>query len=258
MRDGRLLYRGRDAVELSESATLEETARLLWDSGETTFASPAHTTGRGGVRALFSRVAELAATADPALGRSPRRLHQEAAALVGEVVQAIGGRGDVEGAAHAWLASAWGAPEAAEPLRRALVLLADHELNVSTFAARVTASSGASLAASVSAGLSALSGPLHGRAGLAVAHLVDEAGRGGTAEALRRRLAHGQFAPGFGHPLYAGVDPRAAALLNSFEAPPRMRNSVRQQRTCWAWLPTWTSHCPPWRPASRFRPRRRS
>ncbi|MBE7220113.1 MAG: hypothetical protein INR64_16710 [Caulobacteraceae bacterium] len=102
-------------------------------------------------------------------------------------------------------------------MRRALVLLADHELNVSTFAARVTASSGASLAASVLAGLSALSGPLHGRAGLAVAHLVDEAAREGANEALRRRLAHGQSALGFGHPLYAGGDPRTAAegLLGS-------------------------------------------
>lgn len=219
--EGRLLYRGRDAVDLSKTTTLEETARLLWDSGEVAFARAAHAVDGSGVRALFQRMAELAATADPALGRSARRLHAEAFALIGDVIQAIAGRGDVEGAAHARLAGAWGAPQAAEPLRRALVLLADHELNVSTFAARVTASSGASLAASVLAGLSALSGPLHGRAGLAVAHLVDEAAREGAAEALRRRLAHGQFAPGFGHPLYAGVDPRAAALLDSFEAPAR-------------------------------------
>ena len=220
VRDGRLLYRGRDAVELSETATLEETARLLWDSGEVAFASPAHASEGGGVTALFSRVAELAATAAPALGRSAQRLHAEASVLIGEVIHAIAGGADVEGPAHARLADAWGAPAAAEPLRRALVVLADHELNVSTFAARVTASSGASLAASVSAGLSALSGPLHGRAGLAVAHLVDDIGRGGAAEALRRRLAHGQLAPGFGHPLYAGVDPRAAALLDSFATPP--------------------------------------
>ncbi|RYF99717.1 MAG: hypothetical protein EON94_10810, partial [Caulobacteraceae bacterium] len=60
---------------------------------------------------------------------------------------------------HVRLAQGWERPEAADAIRRALVLLADHELNASTFAARVTVSTGASLWAGTMAGLAALSGP---------------------------------------------------------------------------------------------------
>ena len=64
---------------------------------------------------------------------------------------------------HERLASAWGVgPKAADLIRRALVLTADHELNVSTYAARVVASTRAPLGACVLAGLAALVGPLHG------------------------------------------------------------------------------------------------
>ena len=94
----------------------------------------------------------------------------EAARLLDLMSAAIAGREgllpreDEDGAIHARLARAWRAPHAQwDVIRRALVLLADHELNASTFAARVAASTGASLAASVLAGLSALSGPFHGR-----------------------------------------------------------------------------------------------
>ena len=69
----------------------------------------------------------------------------------------------------------------AEAIRRALVLLADHELNASTFAARVAASTGASPAACLLAGLATLSGPRHGGAGEAVMQLAEDAG------AARRR-----------------------------------------------------------------------
>ena len=219
VREGRLLYRGRDAVELSGWATQEEVARWLWNAGEVAFAAPPSKGVGGGREALFSRLAQLAATGVPALGRSPTRLHAEAGVLVAEVVSAIAGRAAPGRPAHLRLATAWKAPDAAEPLRRALVLLADHELNVSTFAARVTASSGAALAACVLAGLTALSGPLHGSAGLAVAGLVQEAERGGAGDALRRSLSVGRATPGLGHPLYAGIDPRAEALLAGFDAP---------------------------------------
>jgi citrate synthase len=107
-----------------------------------------------------------------------------------------------------------------------LVLLADHELNASTVAARVAASTGASPAAAALAGLAALSGPLHGAMGARVRAFVDEAGRVGAERAVGARLAQGFPVPGFGHPLYPSGDPRARALLEAF-APPARFEAVR-------------------------------
>jgi citrate synthase len=99
-------------------------------------------------------------------------------------------------------------------VRTALVLLADHELNASTFTVRVVASTGASLASALSAGLGALSGPLHGGQTSLVEAMFEEAERADSAQALvERRLWRGDSLPGFGHPLYPDGDPRAAALL---------------------------------------------
>lgn len=84
-------------------------------------------------------------------------------------------------------------------LEAAMVLCADHGLNASTFAARVVASTGASLQACVTAGITALSGPRHGTASLQVlAELHDEPR---------------PDAAGFGHPFYPDGDPRGEALL---------------------------------------------
>jgi citrate synthase len=125
-----------------------------------------------------------------------------------------------EGLAHARFAAAWGLDAAgADLVRRTLVLLADHELNASTFAARVAASTGASLSAACLAGLSALSGPLHGGMAARVEAFVEEAERRDTGHAVSARLARGASMPGFDHPLYPDGDPRAAALLATFEAP---------------------------------------
>ena len=101
-------------------------------------------------------------------------------------------------------------------MRRALVLLADHELNASTFAARVAASTGASLSASVLAGLAALSGPRHGGVSARIAALIEDAGRDGPEAAVRAYIARGDAPPGFGQRPYPAGDPRAKALLSAF------------------------------------------
>jgi citrate synthase len=107
----------------------------------------------------------------------------------------------------------------ATPARRrlvdaALVLCADHELNASTFAARVAASTGADLQACLLAALATFMGPRHGTASRAVEDLLDEMGRPARAAALvRARTTAGLGMPGFGHPLYPQGDPRATALL---------------------------------------------
>jgi citrate synthase len=101
-------------------------------------------------------------------------------------------------------------------LELALVLCADHELNASTFAARVTASTGADLYACLSAGLAAFSGPLHGGASEQVEVLVREAGDAARAPAaVADRMRRGELLPGFGHTLYPDGDPRALPLLEA-------------------------------------------
>lgn len=96
----------------------------------------------------------------------------------------------------------------------ALVLVADHELNASSFAARVAASTGANLHACLLAALHTASGPRHGAASARVEALLDEIDdRGSIARALAGRLALGDAIAGFGHPLYPGGDPRAAMLF---------------------------------------------
>src|SRR5439155_24849267 len=104
----------------------------------------------------------------------------------------------------------WSAKAAVPAIRKALVLMADHELNASTFAARVAASTGASMAASLLAGLCALSGPRHGGAGEALLGLLADAERLGLEKVIASWLARTKYLPGFGHPLYPNGDPRAA------------------------------------------------
>ncbi|MEO8137348.1 MAG: citrate synthase family protein [Betaproteobacteria bacterium] len=212
---GRLVYRGQDAVALSRKATLEDTARLLWASdGPVSFAAPdSHSGSESGRPAAFAKLALLAAQGRPSLGRKPASLHQDAVDAIGVLARALGA---VAGAAalHARLAQGWSVDTAgADLIRRALVLLADHELNASTFAARVAASTGAPVPACLLAGLATLSGPRHGGAGEAVMVLAEDAERLGPDAAVERWLGHDRPMPGFGHPLYPEGDPRAEALL---------------------------------------------
>jgi citrate synthase len=145
----------------------------------------------------------------------------EAATLLDVLADAVAGEAGV-GAIHNRLALAWGAGPggaAADLIRRMLVLVADHELNASAFAARVAASTGASLSAAALAGLATLTGPRHGGATAAVRSFAQEAAQLGPGEAVARRLREDRALPGFGHPLYPQGDPRAAALLGRFAAP---------------------------------------
>ncbi len=129
------------------------------------------------------------------------------------------------------VAAALGAPQkraALGALDRALVLCADHELNVSAFAARVVASAGADLYACVVAALAAFSGPRHGGASERVEALVAEVGAPRRARsAIAERARRGDALPGFGHPLYPGGDPRVPPLLAAARAlDPRGRRTA--------------------------------
>ncbi|NBB13827.1 citrate synthase [Caulobacter sp. SLTY] len=213
--DGRLWYRGRDASRLSETETLEAVARLLRGGHGAVLkamARPDPPTLADGRARLFAALAARAAEEPPARGRAPLALAMEGSALLDVVADAVCGAPGT-GPIHDRLAVAWGRPDAADVIRRALVLLADHELNASTFAARVAASTGAGLAAAALAGLCALSGPLHGGMAARVLNLVEESRRIGPRATVEGRLARAAPTPGFGHPLYPEGDPRADALL---------------------------------------------
>lgn len=224
---GRLYYRGRDAIGLAETESLEAVARLLRGGHGAALKS----TDRpdppeaGGMRErAYLALARRAAVDPPARGRAPLVLAVEAATLTDILTDAVAGAVGV-GPIHNRLALAWGqAPggPGADLIRRILVLVADHELNASAFAARVAASTGASLSACALAGLATLSGPRHGGATAAVRAFAHDAQRDGPREAIRRRLHDDRGLPGFGHPLYPEGDPRAAALLDRFRPPPAL------------------------------------
>jgi citrate synthase len=104
-------------------------------------------------------------------------------------------------------------PEQVATLNAALILLADHELAASTFAARVAASAWAGPYRVILAGLGPLGGALHGGAGLKVEALIDQLAAGtDPGPAIDARLAAGPL-PGFGHKVYRDRDPRADHLL---------------------------------------------
>lgn len=236
--DGRLLYRGQDAVALAEHASLEDVAALLW-GGEPPRLNPS-TSGEARTparsqdplsRAMMA-LAERANTDLPSLHRSLPALRQEAAQVLQATLNALltssgdasAKRGSLRASNSlaARLARAWARQGAEDLLRRALVLLADHELNASTFATRVAISTGASLSAGVLAGLATLSGPLHGKAAASALSLVSSAQQLGAESAVRQALTQGERLLAFGHPLYPDGDPRAAALLAALQAQARL------------------------------------
>jgi citrate synthase len=106
-----------------------------------------------------------------------------------------------------------------------LVTVADHGLNASTFAARVTASTRAGLTSAVLSGVSALKGPLHGGAPGPVIEMLDGVGSPGGARAwLEGALDRGDRLMGFGHRVYKVRDPRADALKRAVRALTRASN----------------------------------
>ena len=93
------------------------------------------------------------------------------------------------------------------------VSAAEHGMNASTFTARVIASTGADVAASLSGAIGAMSGPLHGGAPARVLPMIEEVERSGDPEGLVRGiLDRGERLMGFGHRVYRAEDPRARVL----------------------------------------------
>ncbi len=225
---GRLYYRGEDAVDWARSHTLEEAAALLWQyPADAAFA--AHAVEAAPVLAvlqqrmpgqpcentlltLFTVASDDAATA--AWQQSPERLAAGCGALLRLLAACLLGTAPDKAPIHLQCAQAWALDtQGADLVRMALVLCADHELNASGFTARCVASTGASLRAAVVGGLAALTGGRHGGTTARVEALWDELGEAQAPARLRQRLARGETLPGFGHHLYPEGDVRAALLL---------------------------------------------
>lgn len=204
---GELIYRGEAATALAARMGLEEVAALLWEQPDPV-VFPDGAPGSD----PFLALAVLAARARSLSGRPAAKLASEGAQCVAAMASAFGASGT--GAIHHRLSASWALDtDGQELVRRALALLADHELNPSTFSVRVAASTGAGMPACILAGLATLSGPKHGGAGAALDALLVEAIHIGAEAAIERWLATGQGLPGFGHPLYPYGDPRGQALL---------------------------------------------
>jgi citrate synthase len=216
--DGRLMYRGVDVVALSRDATFEQVTALLWTGGveaaERLFADHGPSRGRRPVadtgEALAGALVRMGASTALTVGSPREAVLRHAARVVGELFAVAGARG--EGGLARRLATGWGTL-CADDLDAALVLCADHELNVSAFTARCVASADARVEHVLLAALAALHGRRHGGSHVRIAALLDAADREGAAVAIDAALGGGGDLPGFGHPLYPQGDPRARVLL---------------------------------------------
>lgn len=232
IRDERLFYRGVDVETLARHARLEAVASLLWDTGDAdpfaataAFRTVAVPEPGGIVGRLLVGLARAAETDLAGYAPGPASIARTGARILRQMVHvATAAPPGPDQPIHTALAKAWNAP--AEPIRRALVLMADHELAASTLAVRVTASTGASPWRAVTAGLVTLDGPRHGGMSDRVATLFDTIGDADPERALAARLKAGEALPGFGHPLYRGEDPRSRLLVEAVRALPEAARTV--------------------------------
>jgi citrate synthase len=220
--DGRLYYRGEDAIRLSAAAMLEDVAVLLWraepgEHDDAALPAVAAPPAGGLIERCQMRLATLADADLPALDLTRAGLTRTGWRILHALAACVAPTPLGATPVHRRLAAAWGLDAAgAEIIRRCLVLLADHELNASTFVARCVASTGATPYAVVAAALAALSGRRHGGASArAEALFVDLAQSGDPLALMAARLARDEDLPGFGHFLYPQGDPRATAILDA-------------------------------------------
>ncbi|HUS28737.1 MAG TPA: citrate/2-methylcitrate synthase [Kofleriaceae bacterium] len=232
-------YRGHVAIDLAANgARFENVAELLW-SGYLPEATTAVLWPRSalpiaqlgklipyGAKPLdvMQLVVRVAALADPSredgrpdsiIARGRTLIPWLAAALAADFAPALVTRAAGAPTVAEVAARALGLDDAAaDVLDVALVVLADHELNASSFAARISASTDADVYACFSAALATLSGPKHGTAAELISRFADEIGSPDRARAAVRALRKKKAAPpGFGHPLYPRGDARALPLL---------------------------------------------
>ena len=248
--NGRLIYQGYDIHDLAEHSNFEETVYLLWHGrlprrdeldelrralGESRQVpgevfdlirrAPRDAEPMDTLRTAVSALAFYDAGArdlsrEGAL-RTATRLTAQFPVLVAAIDRLRRGEEPLAppegfGLAEGFLYMLKGAPAAEREARIfdvALILHADHELNASTFTARVVAGTLADMYGAVTAAIAALSGPLHGGANTNVMKMLLEVGSPERAEGwLREALAEKKKVMGFGHRVYRTEDPRSTWL----------------------------------------------
>lgn len=221
----RLYYRGHDAVSLSRSRSVAEVASLVWTGQfDTNFGSERSRVRQFDRTLPFVPRAQSALAAGSACDSRAFDLQAPSVVLTGWRILHLMTGAAVSSAQEArtideTLARQWSLrARSAEIVRAALILCADHELNVSSFTARCVASAGSHPYAVVIAGLSALEGIRHGGASARVeSMLASMRGVRSPERAIADRLRRGEPLHGFGHPLYRDGDPRARALLDMLQ-----------------------------------------
>ena len=226
--NGHLFYRGQDATRLARNSSLEQVAQLLWDCDDRPFSPRNLPPMSAALRSAWQAAAALppvdaclvllpaAARWDhPSWVEDRTAMLETGVRILRLLTAAVTGQPLSDRPIHEQVAAAWNVPTEHAPLiRAALVLSADHEFNASAFAARVVASTGATLYASTMAGLVAINGPRHGGLTRDVARLfIDLRDTNDIGAELARRVNDRIFIPGFGHTLYPDGDVRGAALF---------------------------------------------
>lgn len=226
---GRLYYRGTDAVELAEHASLEDVASVLWGVESLPAAGGSASTLRifANMRKQWpdatplerakNVLLQLAANDVVAFDTSLSVVVRAARLLISALAASLTGKATQNILAHQQLAAGWLLGEdGIDLIRRCLVLSADHELNPSTYVARCVASTGANPHAVVLAALCSFSGPRHGGYLLKIEDMVSSLVAGGNVKAgIKERWRRGERLMGYGHPLYPDGDPRAQAILDA-------------------------------------------
>ena len=233
--DDELHYRERSAARLAREQSFEEVVTWLW--GVESLRGPAAddlAVARRTIAALGSTaspldrllvaVTALAATDPLRDDPDPAQLARVGARLVTGLPAALAGTDHADPIAETLWGALGGSDAPAGPrlLDAALVLVIDHDLAVSTLAARVAASARASGYAVVTAALGAFDAPLHGTASRAAARMLSAVQDGDPPSAAIARAVRdgGRGIPGFGQALYADADMRATVILELLRETP--------------------------------------
>jgi citrate synthase len=220
-----LYYRGHDAVALARTRTIQEVASLIWlghfDGAlpHVRVGVPRQRSRAEGAHAFVARAQAMLveASRDPLAADSRAVSVAECGWRIIQLLTAAATQSpSTAGTIDRTLARAWRVNgRGVDLLRAALILCADHELNVSSFTARCVASAGSTPYAVVTAGLAALEGTRHGGVSARVESMLQSMRRAKDLKgAVAARLRRGEPIDGFGHPLYPNGDPRAATLMD--------------------------------------------
>ena len=221
----RLYYRGFDATELARTRSIEEVASLIWTGNMTPDAFALTTlhviAGRSSDGLPFvsrgASILPIVAARDPlAYDLRPHAVAQTGWRILNLLTSVAAESAELADTVDETLQQRW-APKSAQArdlIRAALILCADHELNVSAFTARCIASAGSNPYAVVAGGLAAMEGSKHGGMTARVETMLDELARAQDIRAaMSERMRRGEPIVGFGHRLYPNGDPRAEVLL---------------------------------------------